>query len=115
MVDCGTGGVRVVKSGAPTVVVDDKSVRTSFANLTAPSMLISPAPCSSMLKLARGCAVYIRIALTMLGVNVGLACRRRAAAPAATGVAIDEPFMYIIFRPSTGLTPASSDGFCVTR
>ena len=51
----------------------------------------------------------------MFGVNPGSAWNNRAAAPATTGVATDEPFRYIMRRPSMRLTPASSQGLCVTR
>src|SRR5712692_2957335 len=100
MVVCGNGGVSVVNSGEPTVVLDVKSGRISRAKRTAPSMLISPVPCSNMFQPESGCAVYMSRALTRFGVKFGLACRSSAAAPAATGVAIDEPFIYIILRES---------------
>ena len=53
------GGVQLLTSGEPTVVVALKSVRTECANCTAPAMFSCPAPCSNMLKPARGCAEYI--------------------------------------------------------
>src|ERR1051326_301232 len=68
-----------------------------------------------MLKPARGCAVYINNALTRFGVRLGFACSISAAVPAATGVAIEVPLRYIILRLSEPLTPASSEGVCVTR
>jgi len=67
------------------------------------------------LKPASGCAEYIKSALTRLGVSSGFAWSIRAAAPAATGVAIELPLRYICLRLSTGLTPASSAGFCAMR
>src|ERR671932_2203781 len=73
-VEEGTGSCADVNSGAPRGVADVRSVRTSLASLTAPSTLTWPAPCSNMLKPASGWAVYIRIALTMFGVRLGLTC-----------------------------------------
>src|SRR5437763_5847019 len=96
MVVCGVGAVLVVSIGAPVGVQDVRSLLTNLASRIAPSMLISPAPCSNILKPARGCAVYIRIILTMFGVRFGLACSSRAAAPVATGADIDVPLKYII-------------------
>src|ERR671916_854267 len=49
-----------------------------------------------------------------LGVRRGLAWSISAAAPAATGVAIEVPLSVIIRRPAAGLTPASSSGWVVT-
>jgi hypothetical protein len=59
--------------------------------------------------------VYIKIALTRLGVREGLAWSRRAAAPATTGVAIDVPFRNICLRAGLPLTLASSKGLLSTR
>src|SRR5262252_8485452 len=97
IVVCGVGAVVVVNNGEPVGVTDERSVRTSLATRTAPSTFNSPAPCSSMLKPANGCAVYIKSALTMLGVSFEFACKSKAAAPATIGVAIDVPLKYIIF------------------
>src|SRR5918911_5028362 len=116
MVVCGVGAAHVEhSSGSPSGVLDDRSVRTSLANLTAPSRLISPAPCSKLLKPASGCAVYMRIALIRLGVNFGLACKSKAAAPATTGVAIEVPLKYICLLEGEPLTLASRFGLLVTR
>src|ERR1051325_10378735 len=115
IVVCGAGKVPTVNMGEPVEPSSHKSWRTSLAKRTAPSMLSAPAPCSNWLKPARGCAVYIKIILTRLGVSDGLAWSSSAAAPAATGVAIDEPLRYIIFRVLKVLTPASSAGLDATR
>src|SRR5258707_5304949 len=115
MVVCGAGSELVVRKGASCGVLEIRLGRTNCANCTAPLMLSSPVPCSSMLAPASGCAVYIRIALTMFGVRFGLACSSRAAAPATAGEAIEVPLKYIYFLLSALVTPASRDGFCVTR
>src|SRR5438093_1372115 len=86
-----------VSNGEPTTVVDERSFRTNFARRTAPSMFNSPAPCSSMLKPAKGCAVYIKIILMRLGVRLGFASSSTAAAPAATGAATEVPLRRIRF------------------
>src|SRR5258706_11463358 len=99
MVDCGAGAL-ATNSGAPSQVELERSVRTKRARRTAPSILISPMPCSNVLKPANGCAVYIRIALTRFGVSLGFAWSNNAAAPATTGVDIDVPLKYIILRVS---------------
>ena len=81
------------------------SWRRVRASRTAPSTLSIPAPCSNRSGPFIIWAVYIRIALTMLGVREGLACRMRAAAPATTPADIDVPLsiMYRLFVlvPST--------------
>ena len=105
----------LVNSNEPTGVLFVRSVRTSFANRTAPSMLTSPAPCSNMLAPASGCAVYIRIALTMFGVRPGFACSNRAAAPATIGVAIDVPLSSIMSLSPSLMAGLSSEGLAVTR
>src|SRR2546423_14447588 len=107
---CGSGGTAVVSKGEPSGVEDDRSVRTSFAKRTAPSTFNSPAPCSNMLKPASGCAVYIKIILTMFGVSFGLSWSKRAAAPAAQGAGIEVPLRDIILLLSTGLTQPSTHG-----
>src|SRR5215831_9655534 len=114
IVEVGVGGVEVFSNAPPTGFNETKSVRIARANRTAPSIFTSPAPCSSMLKLASGWAVYIRMAFTMLGVRFGFAWSIKAAAPATTGVDIEVPLRYIWSRVSAPLTDASSCGFCET-
>src|SRR5437773_987827 len=87
--------------GAPTGVDDDKSVRTSLAKRTAPSIFSSPAPCSSILKAASSCDVYIRIILTRFGVSLGLACSSTATAPDTRGVETEVPLRLILALPLT--------------
>src|SRR2546421_13096436 len=105
IVVCGVGGVFVVKNGEPVAVEDERSVRTSFATRIAPSTFNSPAPCSSILKVLSGWAVYIKRALTIFGVSLGLACSKRAAAPDTTGVAIEVPLRYIMRLLSSSVMP----------
>src|SRR6266404_2975701 len=102
------------KNGAPKSALVGKSVRTAFANRTAPSMLISPVPCSSMFEPLSFCAVYIRIILIMFGVSFELTWSKRAAAPATIGVAIEVPFRIISLRRLLLVTLASSSGCWVT-
>jgi hypothetical protein len=68
-----------------------------------------------VLKPASGCAVYIRMALTMFGVRRGLWRSRSEAAPATSGAAIDVPFIVIMFRVLSRLTPALSRGLLSKR
>src|ERR1043166_126748 len=96
MVDCGLGAAEV-NNGLPTKVNEFKSVRTSFARRIAPSRFNSPAPCSSILKPASGCAVYIKIILIMFGVRLGLASSSTAAAPATIGLETEVPLRRIRF------------------
>src|SRR5919205_2557431 len=100
MVDCGAGGSVGGEvtgwSEAPSGWLA-KLARTFCANCTAPSTLSWPAPCSKVLKPASGCAVYIRIALTRLGVSALLARMTIAAAAATTGADMLVPERYIIF------------------
>src|SRR6266403_4189529 len=91
----GVGGFSEVNNGAPIGLVVPKSFRTNRASRIAPSILSSPAPCSNVLKPRSGWAVYIKKALTIFGVRVGLACNSKAAAPATIGVAMDVPLRYI--------------------
>src|ERR1041384_7180828 len=97
MVVCGAGDALLSK-GEPFVLNRLRSLHTSWASLTAPSMFTSPAPCSNVLKPANGCAEYIKSALHMFGVKLGLACSSNATAPATMGADIDVPLKYII-RP----------------
>src|SRR6185436_14827708 len=90
IVDCGLGAA-AVNSELPTFVNEERSVRTSLAKRTEPSMFSSPAPCSNMLKFANGWAVYMRIVLIMLGVSFGFASRRTATAPATIGLETEVP------------------------
>src|ERR1051326_7599642 len=110
----GVGSCGGVKNGAPRGGADVRSVRTSLASLTAPSTLTWPAPCSNMLKPASGCAVYIRIVLTMFGVRLGLTCSSKAAAPATTGADIDVPLRYISLCSTVVVSSASSCGLRVS-
>src|SRR5215210_3219867 len=91
------GALPLTSSEAPRAGgADERLARIAPARRTAPSTLSRPAPCSRLLKSFRGLAVYSRIALTMFGVRPGLRCKRRAAAPATAGAAIEVPLMYII-------------------
>src|ERR1043165_7475744 len=111
----GLGGVDTISSGAPNKVAFDKSVRTSFAKRTAPSTFNSPAPCSRWLKPASGCAVNISTALTRFGVRREFAWSNKAAAPAATGVAIEVPDRYIMRRDAGWLASTFSSGWAASR
>ena len=117
---CGVGAVTPdLSSDVPSGIVTfstegfqycGRSVRKSLARRTAPSMLSWPAPCSKALKPASGCAVYIRMALTMFGVRRGLWRSSSEAAPATSGAAIEVPFIVIMFRVLSALTYALSCG-----
>src|SRR5947209_2599919 len=115
IVVCGLGSELEVKSGEPTAVLDERSVRTDRANRTAPSTFTSPAPCSSMLKPESCCAEYIRIILIVFGVRFGLACNIKATVPATTGVAIDVPLRYIKRLLLSSVIPESNCGFCLIK
>src|SRR5947209_11976502 len=78
-------------------MLDDKSFRTSLAKRIAPSIFSSPAPCSSILKPASGCAVYIKIILIKLGERLGLASSNKAAVPDTTGEAPEVRLILIRF------------------
>src|SRR5688500_4532315 len=110
------GVTEVVSSGRPTAIGDERSCLTACANLIAPSIFSSPAPCSNTPNPSSFCALYSMNALTMLGVIFGLSWSIRAAAPAAIGVATDVPLMRIIFIDD-GVSGAdsSSVGCVVTR
>src|SRR5581483_5291123 len=57
-----------------------------------------------------GWAVYIRIALTRLGVRFGFACNISATAPETTGVAIEVPLWYITWSAAVLAVPVLSAG-----
>src|ERR1051326_4853634 len=98
IVVCGAGA-DCVSSADPKVGFNrpSKSVRTILARVTAPATLSSPAPWSSVLKPANGCAVYIRSILIMFGVRLEFASNKSAAAPETIGVDIDVPLRYMSF------------------
>src|SRR5690349_20464497 len=114
MVLCGAGGALTSKD-EPSTVELLIVLRTSSARRTAPSTFNSPAPCSNVLKFGSCCAVYIMSDLTRFGVKVGLASNINAAVPATSGAAIEVPLSIICRRVGALLTPASSEGFSVTR
>src|ERR1044071_4126805 len=95
---CGAGA-DCVSSADPKVGFNrpNRSVRTIFARETAPAMLSWPAPWSSVLKPASGCAVYMSSILTRLGVKLEFASNSRAAAPETIGADTDVPLRYMSF------------------
>src|SRR6266550_8198314 len=112
MVVCGVGAA-AVSNGEPTVVEELRLVRTSLAMRTAPSMFNSPAPCSSILEPASGCAVYIRIILIMFGVSFGFASNRTAIAPATMGAETEVPLrrmllLQLLSTQRSGFSDSSS-------
>src|SRR2546425_8413786 len=90
-----SAGAGATSNGAPSGVNVVRSLLTNLASRMAPSTLISPAPCSNMFEPDSGCAVYIKMAFTRLGVRVGFACSSKAAVPVTIGVAIYDPLIYI--------------------
>src|SRR5215831_1130100 len=108
-------GAAEVNKGAPSNVDADRSERISLASRNAPSILISPAPCSKVFDPGSGWAVNIRIALIRLGVRLGFTCNRSAAAPAAIGADMEDPLRYIIRSASLAPAFASSSGCAASR
>src|SRR5438132_12943091 len=109
IVVCGVGA-EDVNSEVPTRVVEDKSVRMSFAKRTAPSILSSPAPCSSELNFASGCAEYSRIILIIFGVKFGFASNNTATAPATIGAETEVPLRRILPLPLFRTFPTQRSG-----
>src|SRR5712692_10687107 len=89
MVVWGRGDPRIVNrwptSFEPAVLDIEAATRT------APSMFSIPAPCWKRSGPSMICAVYIRIALTRLGVREGLAWNISAAATETTPADIEVP------------------------
>ena len=83
----------------PALMAEAMSVRSTLASATAPLTLSMPAPCSSRLAPAIGCAVYCRIALTSGGVRPGFCCSISATVPDTAGAAIDVPLRSICVSP----------------
>src|SRR5262249_50545991 len=110
----GWGPSFVVSSGAPSGRPLERSDLTDWARVIPPAMLSSPVPCSSMLKPARGCAVYMSSALTRFGVSRGFAWSIKAAAPDAIAADTEVPLRYIILESPPELRPVSSAGKLVT-
>src|SRR5207302_8979973 len=105
-----SAGADATSNGAPSGVNVVRSLLINLASRIATSTLISPATCSNMFEPDSGCAVYIKMTFTRLGVRVGFACSSKAAVPVTIGVAIDDPLIYIIRRFETVLTLASNSG-----
>jgi hypothetical protein len=84
-----------VRMLSPRSRLCSRSLVTSLAIWTAPLALSSPAPCSNWLKPASGCAVYMRIDLTIMGVSSGRACSIIAIVPDTTGAETLVPLIVI--------------------
>src|ERR1044072_3531005 len=105
-----------VRRDAPTWTGEVRSVRANVANLIAPSIFSSPAPCSSVPKPLNLWAEYSIKALTMFGVSFGLSWSIRAAVPAAIRVETEVPLICIILMvAAVPLVDAFRDGFEVIR